>query len=228
MSSPRDTILQALCDITLIDPHTHINPYNPASQTLADMLGYHYYTELAHSAGMPKDQIEVPGIEPRELVGRLVGALGHLSNTIQSSWLVDICQRFYGFEDDAITPDNWETLYDQAEATMAAADWPTTVLQKSNVSAVFLTNDFDDPLEGFDTRTYIPCLRTDDLVFHLAKPEVRQRLERPAVSSSAVPSIRSAVLWSSGFSTSSLTAHAPARFRCHRTSRRHRSPMDAR
>jgi glucuronate isomerase len=41
-----------------------------------------------------------------------------------------------------------------------------------------LTNDFDDPLAGFDTDIYIPCLRTDDLVFHLAKPEVRQRLER--------------------------------------------------
>ncbi len=176
MSSPRDTVLQALRDITLIDPHTHINPYNPASQTLADLLGYHYYTELAHSAGMPKDQIESPGLEPRELVRRLVGGLGHLSNTVQSSWLVDLCQRFYGFEDDAITLDNWEALYDQAEATMATADWPTTVLQKSNVSAVFLTNDFDDSLEGFDTRTYIPCLRTDDLVFHLAKPEVRQRL----------------------------------------------------
>lgn len=177
MSSPREIILQALRDITLIDPHTHINPYNPASQTLADLLGYHYYTELAHSAGMPKDQIEEPGIEPRELVRRLVGGLGHLSNTVQSSWLVDLCQRFYGFEDDAITLDNWEQLYDQAEATMASADWPTTVLQKSNVSAVFLTNDFDDTLEGFDTSTYIPCLRTDDLVFHLAKPEVRKRLE---------------------------------------------------
>src|SRR5690606_11715192 len=90
MSSPRETILQALRDITLIDPHTHINPYNPASQTLADLLGYHYYTELAHSAGMPKDQIESPGLGPRELVELLVGCLGHLSNTVQSSWLVDL------------------------------------------------------------------------------------------------------------------------------------------
>ena len=38
---------------------------------------------------------------------------------------------------------------------------------------MFLTNDFDDPLTGFDTSVYIPCLRTDDLVFHLAKPTVR-------------------------------------------------------
>src|SRR5690606_6872876 len=48
---------------------------------------------------------------------------------------------------------------------------------QSKLEQVFLTNDFDDPLEGFDTDRYIPCLRTDDLVFHLPRPEVRKRLE---------------------------------------------------
>ena len=28
--------------IVLIDPHTHINALQPASTTLADILGYHY------------------------------------------------------------------------------------------------------------------------------------------------------------------------------------------
>ena len=59
--------------IVLIDPHTHINPHRPASTTLADILGYHYYTELIHSAGMPREAIEQPGLSPKELVGRLVG-----------------------------------------------------------------------------------------------------------------------------------------------------------
>src|SRR5207245_6307002 len=45
-----------------------------------------------------------------------------------------------------------------------------------NIEKVFLTNDFDDPLKGFDTTRYVPCLRTDDLVFHLHKAEVQQRL----------------------------------------------------
>src|SRR3954468_19108889 len=40
-----DQILQ----IPLIDPHTHIDPLRPASRTVDDILGYHYYTELAHS-----------------------------------------------------------------------------------------------------------------------------------------------------------------------------------
>jgi glucuronate isomerase len=175
--SLKQRILSELESLVLIDPHTHINPHAPASRTLADILGYHYYTELAHSAGMPKGEIESPGLSPRESVGRMVASLGHLSNTIQCEWLVELCQRLYGFEEDAITLDNWQTLYDQAESAMASADWPTTVLEKSNVEAVFLTNEFDDSLEGFDTRTYIPCLRTDDLVFKLSQPEVRQRLE---------------------------------------------------
>ncbi len=177
-SSARETIYQAISAIRLIDPHTHINPYSPASSTLADILGYHYYTELVHSAGMPRQEIEEPGISPRELVRRMVHGLGNITNTANYHWLIQICREFFDFTDDAITLDNWESLFDTAEEKMNGAGWAQTVLDKSNVEAVFLTNDFDDELEGFDSSTYIPCLRTDDLVFHLAKPEVRQRLER--------------------------------------------------
>jgi glucuronate isomerase len=177
LSSARDRIYQALTAIRLIDPHTHINPHSPASTTLADILGYHYYTELVHSAGMPREEIEEPNLPPRELVGRMVHGLGNITNTANHHWLMQICRDFFDFTDDAITPDNWEALYDTAERKMGSADWAQSVLDQSNVEAVFLTNDFDDDLEGFDTSTYIPCLRTDDLVFHLAKPEVRRRLE---------------------------------------------------
>ena len=175
--SARESIYKAIASIRLVDPHTHINPHNPGSQTLADILGYHYYTELIHSAGMPKSQIEEEGISPRELVGRLVTGLPNIENTANYQWLISICQTFFDFQDDRITASNWEGLYDAAEAKMNLADWPQTVLDMSNVEAVFLTNDFDDDLEGFDTNTYIPCLRTDDLVFHLGKRETRDRLE---------------------------------------------------
>ncbi len=163
---------------TIIDPHTHINALNPASQTLADVLGYHYYTELAHSAGMPRAHIEQPNLSPKEKVGRLVEGLGPIENTIQYSWFIEIAQAFFGFKDDRITTQNWESLYDHAATLMAQPDWSQQVLKQSRLSGVFLTNDFDDPLSGFDTDVYIPCLRTDDLVFHLARPAVRERLHR--------------------------------------------------
>ena len=164
--------------LPLIDPHTHINPHAAASTTLADIMGYHYYTELAHSAGLPRAQIEEPGLGPKEKVGRLVTRLGDLSNTIQVNWLLEMCREFFGFQDDRITGRNWESLYDAAAARMAEPDWEEQVLRQSRLEQVFLTNDFDDPLQGFDTQRYIPCLRTDDLVFHLRREEVRARLTR--------------------------------------------------
>jgi glucuronate isomerase len=173
-----DRLFHELEAIPLIDPHTHINPHAAASKTLADIMGYHYYTELAHSAGMPRERIESSALEPKEKVRRLVEWLGALENTVQVSWLLEMCGAFFDFHDERITADNWEALYDQSAKKMAAPDWETQVLETSGLEQVFLTNDFDDPLEGFDSSRYVPCLRTDDLVFHLAKPAVRQRLAK--------------------------------------------------
>lgn len=174
----RQRIFAELDQLVLIDPHTHIDALNPASQTLADVLGYHYYTELAHSSGMPREQIEEPGLEPKEKCARLMARLGPLQNTIQYSWFVEMARELFGFQGDWIDADNWESVYDAAEQQMGQADWVERVLRASKMEAVFLTNDFDDPLAGFDPRVYIPCLRTDELVFHLARPSVRERLER--------------------------------------------------
>jgi glucuronate isomerase len=167
-----------LSQLVLIDPHTHINPHKPAGETLADILGYHYYTELAHSAGMPREHIEQSGITPKEKVGRIAQGLSHIDNTAQLSWLLELCHELFGIEVDRIDSSNWEAVYDLSLAKMSQPDWEQQVLDKSKLEAVFLTNDFDDPLEGFDTRRYVPCLRTDELVFHFAKPTVRDRLAK--------------------------------------------------
>lgn len=190
----RTRLFNELNALVLIDPHSHINPHSPASTTLADLLGYHYYTELAHSAGLPKARIEEPGLEPKEKVRRLVEALGPLENTIQYSWLIEMARQFFGFQDELVTLDNWERLYDAAAARMSQPDWAEQVLRQSKLEAVFLTNDFDDPLAGFDTSVYIPCLRTDDLVFHLGKLEVLARLENAAgISVGNVAALRQAI-----------------------------------
>ncbi len=176
-SDLRNRLFEELDSLVLIDPHTHIDALSPASKDLSEILGYHYYTELAHSAGLSRQQIEAPEITPREKVRLLLNNLEPIQNTIQYSWLVEMCQKFFGFEGEIIDGSNWETIFDAAQEKMDQPDWAQQVLNQSGLEAVFLTNDFDDPLEGFDTSVYIPCLRTDDLVFHLAKPAVRERLE---------------------------------------------------
>lgn len=168
-------LYDALCAIPLIDPHSHINPLKPTSKTLDDILGYHYYTELAHSAGMDQAPL-ASSVSPRERVRVILAHMDRFDNTVQYSWFLEIARVFLDFEGDRLTAKDTDYLWETAEKRMRQADWEEQVLRRSNIERVFLTNDFDDPLQGFNTDRYVPCLRTDDLVFHLDRPEVRQRL----------------------------------------------------
>src|SRR5438093_5089191 len=166
-----------ICRIPIIDAHSHIDPHRPTARSLDDILGYHYYTELAHSVGMDKAPLAAD-FEPRERVRSILYHMTQFDNTAQYTWFLEIARAFLNFQGDRLTLADTTWLCDAAEKLMAKPDWEQWVLHRSNLEKVFLTNDFDDPLEGFDTNRYVPCLRTDDLVFHLHRPEVRQRLAR--------------------------------------------------
>jgi glucuronate isomerase len=166
-----------ICHIPLIDPHSHIDPHRPTARNLDDILGYHYYTELAHSVGMDKEALS-PDVAPRDRVRAILYQMGQFDNTVQYLWFMEIARAFLNFQGERLTLADCNWLCDTAEKLMAKPDWEEWVLHRSNLEKIFLTNDFDDPLQGFDTSRYVPCLRTDDLVFHLDKPEVRQRLAK--------------------------------------------------
>jgi len=177
MDSLARELFTEICRIPLIDPHSHINPHRPAARTLDDILGYHYYTELAHSTGMSQEPLAAH-IEPRERVRAILAHMDRFDNTAQYAWFLEIARTFLGFQGDRVSAADTDALWDAAQRLMAQPDWEDQVLRRSNIEKVFLTNDFDDPLDNFDTSRYVPCLRTDDLVFHLDKPEVRQRLAK--------------------------------------------------
>src|SRR5438132_10654191 len=166
-----------ICHVPLIDPHSHIDPRSPTARSLDDILGYHYYTELAHSAGMDKGPL-ASGVEPRERVRAILYHMAQFDNTIQYQWFIEIARAFFNYQGQGRSLGDASWLCETAEKLMASPDWETRVLRQANIEKVFLTNDFDDTLEGFDTSRYVPCLRTDDLVFHLDKAEVRARLAK--------------------------------------------------
>jgi glucuronate isomerase len=168
-------LYSALCAIPLIDPHSHIDPLAPVAKSLDDILGYHYYTELAHSAGMNHEPLRKE-VSARDRVRAILGHMGRFDNTVQYAWFVEIAREFLGFSGDKVTMADADALFDAAQQAFAQPDWEKQVFQKSNLEAIFLTNEFDDPLENFDTRKYVPCLRTDSIVFHLDKPRIRERL----------------------------------------------------
>ena len=168
-------LFQELESIVLIDPHSHINPH---AAGLED-AGRHPGLPLLHRAGpfgraaAGADRRSPDSIRKRKSAGSSSGS-APLENTVQYSWLIEMCREFFDFHEERSRrrigklsttrpPRNGRTRLGRA-GPQAKAGW----------KQVFLTNDFDDPLTGFDTSRYIPCLRTDDLVFHLTKPEVRE------------------------------------------------------
>jgi glucuronate isomerase len=168
-------LLAEISKIPLIDAHSHIDPHRPASRRLDDILGYHYYTELAHSAGMDQ-AVLAADVPARKRVRAILEHMDRFDNTAQYGWFLEIARSFLGFAGDRVSAADADALCDAAERVMAQPDWEDQVLKRSNVEQVFLTNNFDDDLDGFDRTRYVPCLRTDDLVFRLEEPEVRQRL----------------------------------------------------
>src|ERR1043166_3743554 len=187
------TLLAEIERIPLIDPHSHIDPHRPVARSLDDILGYHYYTELAHSVGMSQEPLGRDTL-PRERVRAILGHMDRFDNTAQYGWFLEIARTFLGFKGDCVTAADCDTLFDASQRVMADPGWEETVLKQSNVEQIFLTNDFHDPLEGFDTHRYVPCLRTDDLVFRLGDPLVLERLARATgISVGDADSLRGAI-----------------------------------
>src|SRR5207253_4167473 len=96
---PADTLTKdlhtALCAIPLIDPHSHIDPRRPTARSLDDILGYHYYTELAHSAGMSKELLAASA-DPRDRIRDILYHMSFYDNTVQYQWFLDIARTFLG------------------------------------------------------------------------------------------------------------------------------------
>src|SRR5262245_31953617 len=152
MTSDRltDDLFAAICDIPLIDPHSHIDPLRPVSRHLDDILGYHYYTELAHACGLSKEPLE-PAVPPRERVRAILGHLDQFDNTAQYSWFLEIARTFLGFSGERVTAADADALCDAADKVFGQPDWEAQVFRRSNLEKIFLTNEFDDPLENIDT-----------------------------------------------------------------------------
>ena len=193
MSDLESRLLDAILGIQAIDCHSHVPPESPHAQSLWDLLGYHYYTELAHSAGMPAEAVD-PGRSEDNRIAEMVSRLDTISNTVQHSWLLEAARDLFGFRAERLTAQNWQELAKQVADAGRQKNRYKAVLAKSNLEKVFLTNRFDEDLAGVDRSVFVPCLRTDDLVFQLADPEVRRRLAAKAGAEiTSTDSVRKAV-----------------------------------
>jgi len=170
-------LLEQIMGMEAIDVHSHVPAAQPCARSLRDLLGYHYFTELAHSAGMDRGVI-APGVPDDEMIPALLKAMDRIDNTVQYSWLRELARELFGFDEDRLSARNWRKL---DEAVRQKADEPgraREILAQSSIEKVFLTNSFDEDLEAIDAEIFVPSLRADNLVFGLSDAEVRGSLER--------------------------------------------------
>ncbi|MHC4481046.1 MAG: glucuronate isomerase [Planctomycetota bacterium] len=170
-------LLEEIMRAPAIDVHSHVPAAEPFARSLRELLGYHYYTELAHSAGMQRRAV-APERPDEEVVPALVEALASIDNTVQHGWLIELARELFGFSEDALTPENWSSLADAVARATGRPGRAGEVLRAARIEKVFLTNSFDEDLDGIDPELFVPSLRADALVFGLGDPAVREALER--------------------------------------------------
>jgi len=170
-------LLNELRQMPICDPHSHVRQDQPVAQCLGDLLGYHYYTELANSSrGAP---VELPE-DPMERVEYVWPHLPQLRGTVQFDWMMGISEIFF-----EIPRGDWfskpkEKIIARAQKAISAPEYRSKVFERARVQKVYLTNQFDEDLSGLEDDRLIPCLRTDDLVFNLSAQKTIKRLDRLA------------------------------------------------
>ena len=189
----RDRLLDEIMDISAIDVHSHVPAEEPCASRLRDILGYHYFTELAHSAGLDKSVLD-DSVPDEEMIPQLLDGMKAIRNTVQHSWLTELARDLFDFNKGIVTSENWQELDEAIQSCYGREGRAREVLNASSIERVFLTNSFDEDLSRVDTDMFVPSLRADNLVFEMEDPAVRRKLEEVADTEiKDVKSLRSAL-----------------------------------
>ena len=104
----RRAIQEALSQVRVVDPHTHLSPRRPTARNLADVVLYHHvWIELVsagmgqretNATGMPHE-LENPVVEPAERIRRALPWLPRIRNTAVAMMLRWVLEDVYGFHE---------------------------------------------------------------------------------------------------------------------------------
>lgn len=169
-------LYEELDALPIVDIHTHVQWRTPTACDIGEILSYHYYTELINSAAFAHGRF--PFDDTRELTKGMLSKLALIRNTVQYDWLLTISREFLGLEADDWRPENWSYIYDRSVAVMQRPEWREELLAQANISRVFLTNQYNEDLDGLDQSLYVPCLRTEPFVTGIEDATEREGLAR--------------------------------------------------
>jgi glucuronate isomerase len=169
------TLVHELKKMPIIDPHTHVRAHQPVAQHLGDLLGYHYYTELSNSSrGKP---VKLPD-DPDERIDYVWPHLPDLRGTVQFDWMMGISEVFFDIPRGEWFSKPKQEIVKRAQQVIQDKSYEQKVWTRSNITQVYLTNQFDEDLSALKDKRLVPCLRTDDLVFNTDRATSIPRLEK--------------------------------------------------
>ena len=167
-------LYEQLDSLPIVDIHTHVEWKTGTAANIGEILSYHYYTELTNSADFQGGRF--PFEDPKELTRVILPKLALIHNTVQYDWLMTISREYLGLDASEWYPENWEYIFDRSVDVMGRPDWRQQMLAQSGISRVFLTNQYDDDLEGLDTGLYGPCLRTEPFILWMDRADTREQM----------------------------------------------------
>jgi glucuronate isomerase len=166
--------------LPIVDIHTHIDWKRPTARNIGDILSYHYYTELTHSAeAQPGESPEerFPFDDPEQLTQAIWDKLPLISNTVQYDWLMTISKEYLGLTAGAWrVSDGWQAVFRRSLVVMDRPEWGAQLLAQSHIRRVLLTNRYDEDLQGLDKALFSPCLRTESFLHGIHDSAEREQM----------------------------------------------------
>ena len=166
----------AIDDMELIDCHTHLRWHQPSAETLTDIFSYHYIATELVSAGMDPELIG-EDLPAKERFLNAVPYIPRIQNTTTWWGFMQICKQLFGFDAETINEQNAESLYNSTADKLQQPNWYLDVLNQIKIRKAFLTNEFDEDLQGYNKDVFIPALRVDGWINQITDVAVIKRLE---------------------------------------------------
>jgi len=100
-------LFNEISQIPCLDCHTHIDPLRPTASTLDDLLGYHYFTELAHAVGMPAWLARVAS---QECTRAVLAHFRRFDNHVAAGWLIELLRLWFDWDGEDVSDREAEQL----------------------------------------------------------------------------------------------------------------------
>jgi hypothetical protein len=129
-----EKLYAGLCEIPLIDAHTHINEDRMPARDLADILLYHMSVSDLYAAGCPEGA-RIDDLSEEERERRMEQALPYLPRVKNTGiqWGVrTILKDLYGW-DRELNLQNWKTLNALVKERAADPAWPREILDRAGI-----------------------------------------------------------------------------------------------